>query len=1205
MRIAAIEKMGYYPTPPQTLQCIATMLQPTTKGGLFRFLDPCAGQGEALNQVAQALRAQNATVQTYGVELSNPRCEVAQAVLDTCICADWADITCAHKGFSLLWLNPPYDTEAGQAGTHKRRLEYIFLQNTLKVLQPLGLLVYIVPLKLLAAPNVAKFLAGYFQDIAVFRLPAGEFEQFGQAVLFAYRKDKAFHDEAAMTRLIQYGQTGAVSVLGETSTTFGVPVATLPAAKFFIRKITLTPEEVMNTIVTHGVHTTKHWHDLLNTLHDGTFTPVVPLKTGHIGSLISSGQMGTVQLGGLLAKGRSIKVTDYLDAHGNIVPSYSPEATTERERFETRVFTLSAAGNFQEIASVEFLQAFLEGNAAEIANLIAQQYKPLYSQPTREEWNKLSGLLLNKRLPGRTTGGLLPAQKHVAIAASRSVQHQGWADIIGEMGTGKTCTSLAALEVIPNAYPAIVLCPGHMVQKWAREAEEVIPGCSGIVIDSLQELVAFAQSYTPGQKVVAVISKERAKLGAGWQPATIQRQRRLHVVAADGQSTRLEYTLVHTCPKCGAVITDEEGLPLRIMPEKRLHCTAQVKRWIGDPYDKTQGEFKTITCDEPLYEIGGFRRWPLSRYIRKKLKGFFKVFIADEFHLFKGKSTDQAGAYHDLVMAAKYTLNLTGTLFGGKSTDLFWLRYRIDSAVRSDFDFHDEIRWAELYGRLERTLQKEESASDGVFSGRRRYVTKAKEIPGISPAIFSRLLTSCIFVRITDLGWKLPPYDEAIVHIHMAPEQQQQYDWLNESLLAYVKIKGYSASKHERMVAQKLLGVWLQNCLGRPNSGFRPETVMYSVNKQMKLPVPVQDIPFTTGFGETDEPLLMADFMERVAAGAIKENDVVLDPEFYGEYALHLESVVPEGELMPKEQWLVDYCRTEKAQNRKVLLYVRQTGTRDIQPRLKQILEDAGLAAVILPDSVEPKKREAWIGQRVGEIDILITNPKKVETGLDLIQFCTCIFYELDYSLFTLWQAMRRVWRLGQEKSVKVLFPVYADTMESAALALMGRKMQAALLLYGDNAASAITDEAGGSGNDFAAELAARILDGEELSSDGITGLLKYTIIEDEEPLWNSLDDEQDLVVIDGAQNTESVQATTEGEVTQAPEVQTYEQFVRSWESWVGNQADYITRSLERAAKKRGRKKVSEHQLTLFSIEVPPEDAAPRNGEVQLQMALF
>ena len=58
--------------------------------------------------------------------------------------------------------------------------------------------------------------------------------------------------------------------------------------------------------------------------------------------------------------------------------------------------------------------------------------------------------------------------------------------------------------------------------------------------------------------------------------------------------------------------------------------------------------------------------------------------------------------------------------------------------------------------------------------------------------------------------------------------------------------------------------------------------------------------------------------------------------------------------------------------------------------------------------------------------------------------------------------------------------------------------MQAALFLYCDNAASAITVEAGGSG-DLTAELAARILDGEELNSNGISGLLKHTIPDEEE----------------------------------------------------------------------------------------------------------
>lgn len=124
------------------------------------------------------------------------------------------------------------------------------------------------------------------------------------------------------------------------------------------------------------------------------------------------------------------------------------------------------------------------------------------------------------------------------------------------------------------------------------------------------------------------------------------------------------------------------------------------------------------------------------------------------------------------------------------------------------------------------------------------------------------------------------------------------------------------------------------------------------------------------------------------------------------------------------------------------------------------------------------------------EIDVLIVNPRKVETGLDLIKFANCIFYELDYSLFTLWQAMRRVWRLGQTQPVKVFFPVYEGTMEARALALMGSKMGAAYLLYGDNAASALTAEGNDEG-DLMAALTASALARDNITLDGFGGLLK------------------------------------------------------------------------------------------------------------------
>jgi hypothetical protein len=123
-------------------------------------------------------------------------------------------------------------------------------------------------------------------------------------------------------------------------------------------------------------------------------------------------------------------------------------------------------------------------------------------------------------------------------------------------------------------------------------------------------------------------------------------------------------------------------------------------------------------------------------------------------------------------------------------------------------------------------------------------------------------------------------------------------------------------------------------------------------------------------------------------------------------------------------------------------------------------------------------RREAWINDRAETLDVLICNPQLVKTGLDLVQFHTVVFYELDYDLFCLWQAMRRVWRLGQHKPVKVLFVAYTGTIEEQAVALMGKKMRAAQLLYGDEVGGAIVPE---SGDNFLMELARTVLEGETL----------------------------------------------------------------------------------------------------------------------------
>ncbi|RIK36106.1 MAG: hypothetical protein DCC55_28345 [Chloroflexi bacterium] len=1047
MRIAAVEKLGYYPTPAHTLSLIAQALTvPAHTNSPVRLLDPCAGKGEALAHITHHLRQQNANVRSYGIELADARAPIAAQALDHLLQADYRDVNMSQFGWGLLYLNPPYDFEAGNVGAAKNRQEYTFLRNTFNRLQNGGVLAYLAPIQLLAQEKVCRVLAANFDRLSVWRLPDDEFDQFDQIVIFGIARDKPEPNEEMQRLLHSYSLENLPPSLADFDLPpYPIPASPVPDDKLIFRRLSLSYEKVIAVAAAKGAHSTPLWRDWTKPATEDGFRPVVPLRTGHVASLISSGQMGTVHLGTLVAKGRCVKDTVYLDASGNEVEPDDPTMKSSKERFITQVHTLSAQGEHAIIESVPDMESFLADHGAAIAQAIAGKYQPLYSEPTAEEWAHVSRLMRHKRLPGRSEGGLLPAQKHVAIAAVRSLKAQGWTDVIGEQGTGKTCTSLAALD-LANAYPAIVLCPSHMTEKWAREARDVIPGVHAQVINSLTDLQAFVERYRPGDKAVAVLSKEKAKLGPGWKVSVMWRPRRI-VVERDyyGRALATAVVKLPACPTCGAFVCDKEGVPQRNAPAKPVKCSE---------------------CNQPLYEFHGFRRWPISDYIKRRLRGFFKTSICDEFHQFKGASTDQAESYHHLVLSTKYTLNLTGTLFGGKSTDLFSLRYRIDPNVRKDYAFDDAQRWAEHYGRLERTFNRNDEDLDyGAYNAKQRYVVNTKEIPGVSPAIFGRLLNSCIFVRITDLGYALPAYKEVITRIDMSKGQARQYNKLNDTLYSVIaQGMGWSVDPADRQKARAMLSVWLQTCLSRPNACFRSETVHWTIGGER--------VPFTT---RPDDRETMR----------LAQMDIGLNDEGEAPFVLH-----PINREQPKEQELIRLAQSEIRQGRKIILGVRQTGTRDIQPHLQSILAQAGIRAVILPDSLPPAKREAWIDARVHDIDVLITNPRKVETGLDLIKFATIICYEVEYSLYTLWQFMRRVWRLGQTKPAKVIFLVYQHTLEESALALIGEKMKAALLLYGDNAASAITADADAGEGSLLNELASRILNGEQLTADGITGLL-------------------------------------------------------------------------------------------------------------------
>jgi hypothetical protein len=166
MRLAGQERMGYYPTPLSQVALIASWLS-VEPGKPVRLLDPCAGQGEALAALAQALARQGARVETWGVELSPGRAEQAATRLDRVLPTAWEQAHVAEGAASLCWLNAPYDFEGWG---YSRRQEWTFLKTSTPSLMSGGVLVYIVPEYVLRGNrSVLRHLAGWYQDVRVFQ----------------------------------------------------------------------------------------------------------------------------------------------------------------------------------------------------------------------------------------------------------------------------------------------------------------------------------------------------------------------------------------------------------------------------------------------------------------------------------------------------------------------------------------------------------------------------------------------------------------------------------------------------------------------------------------------------------------------------------------------------------------------------------------------------------------------------------------------------------------------------------------------------------------------------------------------------------------------------------------------------------------------------------------------------------------------------
>ncbi len=539
--------------------------------------------------------------------------------------------------------------------------------------------------------------------------------------------------------------------------------------------------------------------------------------------------------------------------------------------------------------------------------------------------------------------------------------------------------------------------------------------------------------------VTSITDLERLRLSVGSGPlfAVMSRERAklsyrwksaviYRWATSSGRLIRLKETgepfRVPCCPDCTAQIEDKDGVPLTDADLNRRKHTCEA-------------------CGSPLWQAdkSGPARYPLSDYVKHQMPGFFDLLIGDEVHEFKARGSAQGIAAGVLADACGKSLSLTGTLLGGYASTIFHLLYRFSPEIRTEFGRSDEGRWIKRYGFEEHSIGKDDddALEDGRNSRRRKFRKVVRERPGLVPGALFHIIPNTVFLRLSDVASGLPDYDEQILLSSLDSEEDALTGYSQRS--AYNRVFNNlkeALSKALKSGSKRLLATYLQTLLAYPDGCTKGETVFDPRSGEIIVSVP---------------PL-------------------------------------SEERVYPKEQALIDLVAAERLAGRRVLVYVTHTGTRDITGRMDDILTRHGFrVAVMKAEAVAPDRREAWVADRVEKgLDVLICHPRLVQTGLDLVDFPSIVWFETDYSVYVMRQASRRSWRIGQTRPVKVVFMSYRNTLQADALKLVAKKLQSSLAVEGELPEDGLAAY-GDDGDDLMMALARRVVSGDEEDADDET----------------------------------------------------------------------------------------------------------------------
>jgi hypothetical protein len=655
------------------------------------------------------------------------------------------------------------------------------------------------------------------------------------------------------------------------------------------------------------------------------------------------------------------------------------------------------------MAALATIFDYLREFAPDLGRRITEAYQPLH-----KPGDPVSPLLSKLKRKA------LPAQALAIMGTVKFWQKGGRAaKMVAECGTGKTLMSIASCYVhaAGKRFTAIAMCPPHLPKKWAREVFMTLPNVRVFIVYDMRNNgnlklphgmteVVYEKGKIVHKGLKVTLSELRRMGPKGF--AKMCPENSFFIMSKEkgklGYFWKHAYEMSESGPNNGSVIGIDSGLPIETSTGGNLTRMS----FDTNKYDETvERPSKGTTVFSPLWQADNkkLQRMAPLDYMGRYMKGFFDYAIADELHQLAG-DTAQGNGLAVLERIARKLIGLTGTMMGGYADDLYNILYRMDAPqmAQDGYAWGGEGRsvFQGTYGVCEEIVKR--YTSDNACSKASKASVTIKRKPGCSPLLFGKyLMENTAFVSLADIAANLPAYNESVIPVEMDAELSKAYTDILEAI---------KKALEEYPRNPSLTSLMLNTLLCYPDHPFGFDSIYGKIKDKMTGNIQVVH---------------------------------VCDP-----------AELDRNKLYPKEQALLDDVKEEIAAGRRVQVFATFTGRHDVTARLKYVFEQAGLRTAVLKSSVGTDVREAWYEARLKEgVQVVICHPKLVETGLDLLAFSTIYFYEVGYSLFTLRQASRRSWRIGQKDDVRVKFLMYSGTVQENQIRLMGRKLLVSLCMEG------------------------------------------------------------------------------------------------------------------------------------------------------------